>query len=241
MRGDTEWNPWWRTTILIKSDVILVIPSPYETQPTQTTGYLWAALQKGLTQGVEILGSVGGLTEAFAHALPALQAAPDGAYIMSHNRKILSNQLTNFIISLPDPAAYAILTTLDSFIKILLPTLITVRGQPHPHMVNINITPHMRIILGPDYQQLLTNLKITTLNPQTTPLRYITAKGLQGKRKDKITWSHTLSQYPEIFANYEAQLSSAAKDETPDRSGAHNPPQRQHPPNSYQQHTPHTR
>ena len=86
-RGNAEWNPWWRTALLIQTDAILPIPSPDETQPTQTTGYLWAALYKGLTQGMEYLGSVGGLTEPFAHALPTLHAAPDGPYILSHNRK----------------------------------------------------------------------------------------------------------------------------------------------------------
>ena len=86
-RGDAQWNPWWRTTLLIQSDAILPIPSPDETQPTQTTGYLWAALQKGLTQGMEYLNSMGGLTNAFDQALPALQVALDGAYVLCHNRK----------------------------------------------------------------------------------------------------------------------------------------------------------
>ena len=58
-RGDAQWNPWWRTTLLIQSDAILPIPSPDETQPTQTLGYLWAAFQKDLTQGTEYLSSVG--------------------------------------------------------------------------------------------------------------------------------------------------------------------------------------
>ena len=92
---------------------------------------------------MEYLSSVGGLIAAFDQALPALYVAPDGAYILFHNRKAQSNQLPNFIISLQDPAAYALLSTLDFFIKIPLPTLITVRGQPHPHMVSLNVTPHM--------------------------------------------------------------------------------------------------
>jgi hypothetical protein len=47
-RGGTKWNSWWRTTLLIQSDSILPIPSPDETHPTQTIGYLWAAPHKGL-------------------------------------------------------------------------------------------------------------------------------------------------------------------------------------------------
>ena len=38
----------------------------------------------------------------------------------------------------------ALLATLDSFVKIPLHPLITVRGQQNPQMVNLNITPHMR-------------------------------------------------------------------------------------------------
>ena len=71
-RGDAEWNPWWRTALLIQSNAILPVPSLDETHPTQTTGYLWAALHKDLTQGLEYLSSVGGLTETFVQALPAL-------------------------------------------------------------------------------------------------------------------------------------------------------------------------
>ena len=108
-----------------------------------------------------------GLTEAFDQALPALQAAPDGAYILSHNRKAQSNQLTNFIISLPGSAAYALLFTLDSFIKIPLPTRITVRGQPHTQTVNLNIAPQMHIILERNYRQLQTDPEITALNPHS--------------------------------------------------------------------------
>ena len=127
---------------------------------------------------MEYLCLVGGLTTAFDQALPALQAIADGVYIMSHNRKAQSNQLTNFIIPLPSPTAYTLVSTLESFIKIPLPTLITVRGQPHPQTVNMNIISHMRSILGRNYQQLLTDLEIAVLNPQTTPLGYNLAKGL---------------------------------------------------------------
>jgi hypothetical protein len=59
----------------------------------------------------------------------------------------------------------------------------------------------MRSIIGKNYQQLLTDPDLMALNPQTPPLRYILAKGIHGKRKDKITWSYTLSQYPDILAN----------------------------------------
>jgi hypothetical protein len=107
-------------------------------------------------------------------------------------------------------------------------------------MVNLNITPHMRSILARNYQQLLTDPEITALNPQTPPLRYNPAKGVHGKRKDKITWSYTVSQYPDILANYEAQLSIAAEEAAPDSGGDQHPPQRQNPPNPLKQQTPST-
>ena len=92
-------------------------------------------------------------------------------------------------------------------------------------MANLNITPHMRSILGRDYQQLLTDQEITALNSQTPPLRYNPAEGLLGKRKDKITWSYTLSQHPDILPDYEAQLSSAAEEAALDIGGDQRPPQ----------------
>ncbi len=84
----------------------------------------------------------------------------------------------------------------------------------------------MRGIIGRNYQQLLTDLDITALNPQTPPLRYNPATGLQGKRKDTITWSYTVSQYPDILANYETQLSTSAEEAAPIGGGDQHPPQR---------------
>ncbi len=56
----------------MQPDVILPNLSPDETQPTQTTGYLWAALQKGISLGLGYLTAVYQFIEALAHALPAL-------------------------------------------------------------------------------------------------------------------------------------------------------------------------
>ena len=88
----------------------------------------------------------------------------------------------------------------------------------------------MRSILGRNYQQLLTDPEITAINPQTLPLRYNPAKGLKGKRKDKITWSYIVSQYPDILSNYETRLSTSAEEAAPDNGVGQHPPQRQDPP-----------
>jgi len=97
-------------------------------------------------------------------------------------------------------------------------------------MVNLNTTPHMRSILGRSYHQLLTDPEITAPNPQITPpLEYNHAKSLHGKRKDKITWSHTVSQYPDILANYETQLSTVAEEVAPTNGNDQYPPPRPTP------------
>ena len=92
-------------------------------------------------------------------------------------------------------------------------------------------------MLSMNYQQLLTDLEITALSPQTPPLKYNPTKGLQGMRKDQITWSYKLSQYPDIISDNEAQLSSAVEEAAPDNGGDQHPPQRKNPPNHSQQQT----
>ena len=62
---------------------------------------------------------------------PMLQFTPDGAYIISHVRKDNSTQLTNFVISLAHPQAYAMLATIDTPINIRIPTTITIAGFQH--------------------------------------------------------------------------------------------------------------
>jgi hypothetical protein len=64
-------------------------------------------------------------------APPTLLPTPDGAYIISHLRKDTSSQLTSFAISLAHPQAYAMLATIDTPIKIRLPTTITIAGSHH--------------------------------------------------------------------------------------------------------------
>ena len=107
-------------------------------------------------------------------------------------------------------------------------------------MVNLNITPHMRSILDMNYQQLITDPEITAFNPQTPSLRYNPAKDLQSKRKDKITWSYIVSQYPDILANYETQLSTAAAEAASTGGGDQHPLDRQNPSILLRQQTPST-
>ncbi len=90
-----------------------------------------STLHKGLVLGPDYLSLMGQLTEAMAQLEPEIQATPDGAYIIFHNRKPFSSQHTDFIISIPHPSTYAILATMNTSIKIPLPTLVTIRGQPH--------------------------------------------------------------------------------------------------------------
>ncbi len=116
---------------MVQSNAALHIPSPNVTSPASPTGYLQTTLLKGLALGIDYLSSVGQTTEVMSTLQLELQAAPDGAYLISHNKKSTSTQHTNFIISLTNPTTYAILATMDTALTISLPTLVTIRGQHH--------------------------------------------------------------------------------------------------------------
>jgi hypothetical protein len=77
------------------------------------------------------LASLTVVTPDYLITSPTLQPTPEGEYIISHVRKDKSSQLTNFAISLAHPQAYAMLATIDTPIKIRIPTTITIAGSQH--------------------------------------------------------------------------------------------------------------
>jgi hypothetical protein len=75
----------------------------------QPTGYLLIALHNSMNNALSHLNTYGLLKTQYVQAQPVLQPTPDGSFIISQNRKPSSSQNTNFVISFPDPAAYALL------------------------------------------------------------------------------------------------------------------------------------
>jgi hypothetical protein len=94
------------------------------------------------------LSSLNITTPDSLHTSPALLPTPDGAYIISHLLKDTSSQLTNFVISLTQPHAYAMLATIGTKIKIRLLTTITIACTHHQQIVHIHLNSHNRSILG---------------------------------------------------------------------------------------------
>ena len=143
---------------------------------------------------------------------PTLQPTPDGAYIISHVRKDNSTQLTNFVISLAHPQAYAMLDTIDTPIKIRLPTTITIAGSQHQQIIHIQLNPHNRSILGRAYLGLFQNPHTQSLHPVTIPTIHPT-KGLTCRRSAKITWAILLLRDTETLQTYEAFARESAYEE----------------------------
>jgi hypothetical protein len=65
---------------------------------------------------------------------------------------------------------------------------------------------YTRSVIGRTYWQLLTNLDITHLNANTTPLRYNQTKGLTCRPSEKMAWATTLLAHPDILITYEEGL-----------------------------------
>ena len=90
-----------------------------------------------MEMAVSFLTSLTVVTPDHLSAAPTLQPTQDGAYIISHVRKDNSSQLTNFVISLAHPQAYATLATIDTPIKVRIPTTIAIVGSQHQQMLHI--------------------------------------------------------------------------------------------------------
>jgi hypothetical protein len=141
----------------------------YAHNPTITQGYLHQALTKGMEMAISFLASITVATPDYLSTTPTLQPTPDGAYIISHVRKDNSSQLTNFVISLAHPQAYAMLATIDTPIKIRIPTTITIAGSQHQQIIHIQLNPHNRNILGRAYLGLFQNPHTQSMHLVTMP------------------------------------------------------------------------
>ena len=202
LRGDAHWAPWWRSAILVQSSTSLPLPSMSAHDHDIAQGYLLTALTKGIEMAKSFLSSLT-ISPEDLKASPPLLPTPDGAYIISHLRKDTSSQLTSFVISLAQPQAYAMLATLDSPIKIRLPTTITIAGSHHQQIVHIQVNPHNRSILGRAYLGLFQNPLTQTLNPEVPmPIPHPT-KGLTGRRSAKLHWAALLLNDLDTLHTYE--------------------------------------
>jgi hypothetical protein len=96
------------------------------------------------------------INDNYQLASTTLKPAPDGSHIFIHPKKHNSAILTNFVISMEDEHAYAMLAALEGPIRTQLCTLICIRGTTHSQVIHIQFNPHTRGILGLTYHQLFT-------------------------------------------------------------------------------------
>ena len=157
LRGDAYWAPWWRTAILVQFPTSLPLPSMSAHNHNIAQGYLLHALTQGMEMANSYLSSLTITTPDYLNTTPTLLPTPDGAYIISHLHKDTSTQQTSFVISLANPQAYAMLATIDTPIKIRLPTTITIACSHHQQIAHIQLNPHNRSIVGRAYLALFQN------------------------------------------------------------------------------------
>jgi hypothetical protein len=122
-----------------------------------------------MEMAISYLTSINVVTPEYLTTTSALLPTLDGAYIISHLRKGTSSQLTNRVISLAHPQAYAMLATIDTPIKIRLSTTITIAGSHHQQIVHIQLNPHNGSIHGRVDASLFQNPLTQTMNP-TIPI-----------------------------------------------------------------------
>jgi hypothetical protein len=150
-------------------------------------GYLLQALTQGMEVANSYLSSLNIITPKYLNTSPTLLPTPDGAYVISHLRKDTSSQLTSFIISLAHSQAYAMLATIDTKIKIRLPTTITIAGSHHQQIVHIQLNPHNRSILGRAYLGMFQKPLTQFMNPTITMPTVHHTKGLTCRISAKMS------------------------------------------------------
>jgi prophage tail gpP-like protein len=132
------------------------------------------------------LPSIRKLKSTHTQSSTTLKPTLAGSYILTYPKKDTSTQTTNFVVSIANPAAYAMMATLAEPIKVTLPTSTTTRGHIRQQIATINLTTHTRSILGRTYAELLADLDITQVNINLPPQQYNQTKGLIRKPIGKM-------------------------------------------------------
>ena len=81
------------------------------------------------------------------------------------------------------------LATIDTPIKIRIPTTSTIAKSQHQKIVHIQLNPYNKSILGRAYLGLFQNTHTQSLHPTATIPRVHQTKGLTGRRTAKMTWA----------------------------------------------------
>ena len=95
------------------------------------------------------------------------------------------------------------LATIDTPIKIRIPTTITIAGSQHQQIVHIQPNPHNRSILGRTYAGLFQTPLTQTTNPTIPIPKVHQTKGKTCRRSEKVSWAILLLHDPETLPTYE--------------------------------------
>jgi hypothetical protein len=95
------------------------------------------------------------------------------------------------------------LATIDTPVKIRLPTTITIAGSHRRQIVHTQLNSHNRSILGKAYTNLFQSPLTQTMNHTIPILQVHPTKGLICRRSYKMVWALTLLQDPDTLIAYE--------------------------------------
>jgi len=91
------------------------------------------------------------------------------------------------------------LATIDTPIKIRIPTTITIAGSHHQQNVHIQLNPHNISILGKAYACLFQKPLTQTMNPTIPIPKVLKTKELTGRKSEKMSWVILLLKDPETL------------------------------------------
>jgi hypothetical protein len=102
------------------------------------------------------------------------------------------------------------LATIDTPNKIRLPTTVTIAGFHHEQIVHVQVSPHIRSILGRAYACLFQTPLTQTMNPTIPIPKVHQTKGLTSRRSEKMSWAILLLQDSETLQAYEEYARESA-------------------------------
>jgi hypothetical protein len=145
-----------------------------------------------IAMATSYLSSTNNITSEYATAPPTLIPTLDDSYIISYLRKGTLSHLTNFVIFMDNPHTYAMITTMDTPVKIRLPTTITIAGSYYQQLVHIELNPHNCSVMSRAYKGLFQNPLAQNINSTVPILKVHQTKGLTSLRTENMSWALTL-------------------------------------------------
>ena len=193
-------------SLLVHCIVPLPIPPMSVSDNQIPTCDLYQALTIDMDASIAFHTHIHHNNDNFSSSMIHLKPAPDGSFIISHQKHNSSANHTYFVIYVHDEYSYAMFATLKDPIRTQMRILINIRGTNSFRIIYIQINPYTRNILGRTYYQLYRTPGTQDLATHMKLPTYNIVKDITSRMTDTIHWAIILLCNVDTLEIYEEAI-----------------------------------